>query len=101
VDTKLLSFDLFNSGKSIEEIAKERVLSANTIEGHLAHYIKLGELEATRLVEEEKLEKIAEYFEKAEDKSFGAAKSHFGEEVSYGELRIGLSYWEHENEQKN
>ena len=101
VDTKLLSFDLFKSGKSIEEIAKERALSANTIEGHLAHYIKLGELEATRLVEEEKLKKIAEYFEKAEDKSFGAAKSHFGEEVSYGELRIGLSYWEHENEQKN
>lgn len=94
VDTKLLSFELFNSGKSIEEIAKERALSANTIESHLAHFVKLGELEATRLVDEAKLKKIAGYFEKAEDKSFGVAKSHFGNDVSYGELRIGLSYWE-------
>ena len=98
VDTKLLSFELFKSGKSVEDIAKERALSANTIESHLAHYIKLGELEATRLVDEEKLERIADYFGKAEDKSFGTAKGHFGSEVSYGELRIGLSYWESKND---
>ncbi len=97
----MVSFELFNGGKSIDEIAKERALSANTIEGHLAHFIKLGELEATRLVHEEKLKKIADYFEKAEDKSFGVAKSHFGNEVSYGELRIGLSSWEYEKEKNN
>ncbi|WP_347839761.1 helix-turn-helix domain-containing protein [uncultured Draconibacterium sp.] len=96
-DTKLLTYELFVAGKSIDDIAKERALSANTIEGHLAHYIKLGELDATQLVDEEKLEKIAAYFEKTDDKSFGTAKGHFGNEVSYGELRIGLSYFESKN----
>ena len=37
---------------------------------------------------------IAAYFEEADDKSFGTAKGHFGNDVTYGELRIGLSYWE-------
>ncbi len=94
VDTKLLSFELFQGGKTIEEIAKERALTQNTIENHLAHYVKLGELEISRFLDDGKLRKITAYFEKAESKSFGEAKVHFGEEVSYGELRMALSYLE-------
>jgi len=93
-DTKTISFEMFQSGKTVAEIAKERSLTSGTIEGHLAHFIKLGKLEVTRLMEKKKLEKITSYFEKAEDKSFGTAKTHFGDEVSYGELRLGLSYLE-------
>uniref|UniRef100_UPI003216D70B helix-turn-helix domain-containing protein n=1 Tax=uncultured Draconibacterium sp. TaxID=1573823 RepID=UPI003216D70B len=94
VDTKKVSFDFFQSGKTIDEIAKERALTKNTIESHLAHYVKLGELDISQFLEEEKLKKITAYFEKAESKSFGEAKAHFGDEVDYGELRMGLSYLE-------
>ncbi|MCY1720407.1 helix-turn-helix domain-containing protein [Prolixibacteraceae bacterium Z1-6] len=93
-DTKKVSFEMFQSGKTMEEIAKERALSKNTIESHLAHFVKLGELEVTTFLEEAKLKKITAYFEKMENKSFGEAKAHFGDEVSYGELRMGLSYLE-------
>lgn len=93
-DTKTISFEMFESGKTVEEIAKERALTIGTIEGHLAHFIKLGRLEITRLMDKGKLEKITSYFKKAEDKSFGTAKIHFGDEVSYGELRLGMSYLE-------
>ncbi len=94
VDTKRVSFELFQSGKSLEEIARVRALTENTIENHLAHYVKLGELEVTKLIDRQKLKKITDYFEKAENKSFVEAKAHFGADVSYGELRMALSYLE-------
>lgn len=98
VDTKKVSFEMFQNGKTVAEIAKERSLSTGTIEGHLAHFVKLGKLEVTRLIEKEKLEIITAYFEKTDDKSLGKAKEHFGERFSYSELRIALSYLEREKE---
>lgn len=94
VDTKKVSFELFKAGKTVEEIAKERAFTTSTIETHLAHYVKLGELDVKRFLDEDKLKKITTYFEKAENKSFGEAKVYFGKEVGYGELRMGLSYLE-------
>jgi len=94
IDTKKISFDLFQSGKSVAEIAKERALTVSTIENHLAHYVKLGEIDVTILLDKEKLKKITLYFEKADNKSFSEAKVHFGDSVSYGELRMALSYLE-------
>jgi len=95
VDTKRLSFDLFLSGKNVDEIARERGLTTGTIEGHLAHFVRSGDLEITRLVDdEEKLKKIMDYFGQAENKNLGEAKNHFGSEASYGELRGVLNYME-------
>ena len=94
IDTKKVSFELFKSGKTVDEIAKERALSNSTIEGHLAHFVKIGELNVLQLIDEKKLKKILSYFESSEDKSFSTAKNHFGNEVTYGELRIALSYME-------
>ena len=94
IDTKKISFELYNEGKTIEEIAEKRALTFNTIENHLAYYVKIGKLDVHRFLDEEKLNKIVNYFRKAEDKSFGAAKTYFQDEVSYGELRMGLSYLE-------
>lgn len=49
-DTKAISYDLYRTGKSIDEIAKERELTIATIENHLAHYIKSGAIEINDLV---------------------------------------------------
>ena len=94
IDTKKESFDLFKSGKTIEEVAEERELTVGTVESHLAHFVRIGELSVKEIMSEEKLEKIVKYFKSSENKSFGEAKSFFGDEVSYGELRLGLSYLE-------
>ncbi len=93
-ETKKVSFDLFKSGKTIEEIAKERGLAVSTIESHLAHFVRLGELDVKQILSEEKLGKIVAYFKSAESKSLGEAKISFGDEISYSELRLGLSYME-------
>lgn len=94
VDTKKVSLELYQTGKTVAEVAQERELTTNTIESHLAHYIGLGELDVTLFLKEDKLKKITAYFKSTDDKSFGAAKMQLGEDVSYGDLRIGLSYLE-------
>ncbi len=43
-DTRLISYRLYQEGLSIKQIAERRSLKATTIEGHLAHYIRTGEL---------------------------------------------------------
>jgi hypothetical protein len=94
IDTKKASFDLFKSGKTIAEISHERGFAASTIEGHLAHYVGLGELDVKQFLSEEKLNKLVDYFKKVENKSFSEAKTHFGDEVSYGEMRMAVSHLE-------
>ncbi len=93
-ETKKLSFELFQLGKTVEQIAKERGLVETTIASHLAHYIKEGEIDVLQLLSKEKLDKIEEYFKNTDNKSLTSARETLGEDFSYGDLRMGLSYLE-------
>ena len=93
VDTKQESLDLLRQGKTIEEIAEERHLTLNTIFNHLTFFVAKGELEATDFVSQNKLDMISDYFSKHKDYALKPAKEYFGAAVSYGELRMGLSYY--------
>ena len=91
-DTKLVSLELLKKGKNIEEIATERELQVNTIEGHLAHFIGTGELDVFELLPTEKVEQGTEYFSKSKSESLSEAKNHFGDTFSFGELRMVLQH---------
>lgn len=93
-DTKLTSFNLFKEGKSIEEVAEERGLTSATIEGHLAHYVRTGELPVEKLVSSDKIDLITEYFESTEDYRLGPCKEVLDEEVSWGDIRFVLKHLE-------
>ena len=92
VDTKKVSFDLFKSGKSVEEIAQERTLTPNTIEGHLAHYISTGEIKIDELLDRNKAQLIIDQFHKLETTSMTPVKEALGDEVSYGEIRLVVAH---------
>ncbi len=49
-DTRLLSFNLYKEGKTVEQIARERDMAVSTIEGHLAHFVGTGELSVDEFV---------------------------------------------------
>ncbi len=98
-DTKKVTRELYESGKSIAEIAEERGLAPSTIEGHLAHFIGTGELDVLQFLNKDKLHKILTYFNNNESESLKEAKIHFGEDFSYGELKMGLKYWQLEKEE--
>jgi PIF1-like helicase/Helix-turn-helix domain/HRDC domain len=95
-DTKKLSFELFKAGKTIEEIALERGFAPSTIEGHLAMYVAIGEIDIFQLISKEKFEQISQYFQKSESKALGEAKTYLGDAYSYGELRLVMTYLEKE-----
>lgn len=92
IDTKLASFNLYKKGLSIAEIAQERGYVATTIEGHLAHYVKQGELDVFELLERSKVEEIEAYFNKNADAGRKEAKDFFGEKYSYTDLKMVRAY---------
>ena len=94
MDTKQISYELFKSGKSIPEIASERNFAASTIEGHLAHYVGLGELEISKFVESAKVKVIAAYVEKNRTTQINEIRSAIGESYSYSEIRFVIKYLE-------
>ncbi|MBV6440667.1 MAG: helicase [Haliscomenobacteraceae bacterium CHB4] len=91
-DTKKVSFDLFRAGKTVDEIAHERALVPGTIEGHLAHFVSLGELDIYTVMELEDVHEIVQFFHGNNTRSGSEAKAHFGEKYSYGKIKMVLQY---------
>lgn len=85
--TKRVSFDLFQSGKTIAEIAKERGLTKGTIIGHLTDFVGKG-IEATQLMDASKLAAIQDTLRENPTKSSAAIRAILGNNVEYHEIRI-------------
>lgn len=92
-DTKTKTLELFQAGKSVHEIAKERSLVPNTIEGHLSYFIGLGEIDIHKIVSASKVKELDAFFTENKSDNIIDAKKHFDEKYSYGELRMVFKYW--------
>ena len=93
-DTKKVSLELFQAGKTTAEIARERGLVEATVVSHLAHFVKEGELDVLQFLSQEKLDKIVAFFKSTNDRNLSVARNALGDDFSYGDLRMGLSYLE-------
>jgi len=89
-ETKSISLKLFKSGKSIEQIALERELNANTIFGHLASFIPSGEVQPTDLISELHYKELKEIIPKQTFENISDLKHQIEEKYSYGEIRLVL-----------
>ena len=83
-----VTFDLYTSGKTIPEIAKERSLVVGTIKAHLAEYVASGDIDITELMPEEKYLELRELMEKLTYSGFGDLKSQIDEKFSFAEMRL-------------
>lgn len=90
-DTKLLSFELYNEGKTLAEIAKERGLSLGTIEGHLAYYVSTQQLDVAKLVKANKIRNISDAVESQKTKSMATIREFLGKDYSFGEIKLVLA----------
>lgn len=99
-NTRSVTFDLFESGKSIEEIAEVRGLTEGTVTGHLAHYVKVGWVPISQFMEQEVAETIGGFLSELEVRSLGAAKAHFGDQYSYGQLHMAAAHLDWQEKQK-
>ncbi|AEA42856.1 helix-turn-helix domain-containing protein [Fluviicola taffensis] len=87
-NTYEITFELFEEGKTMEEIANERQLGLSTIEGHFAKLIQEEKIDISAVLDPKRISEIETYLEEAEGKSLGAIKDELGDKVTYGELKL-------------
>ncbi|MDR0262909.1 MAG: helix-turn-helix domain-containing protein [Sphingobacterium sp.] len=88
LDTKEISLEMFKDGMSIADIAVKRGMVAGTIYGHLINFVGT-EVEATELIEQEKLDRILGVIRANPDKSSSELKMLLGADIDYPDIKIG------------
>ena len=91
-DTKRASFDLYQAGKTIDEIALERGFTAGTIENHLSYFIETGEIDVFSIYPRKRMDPIISYLSENRQTPFAEIKAALGEDVTYSEIRAALKY---------
>ena len=90
-DTKQASFDLFEEGRTVEEVAQARGFTTNTIYGHLMPYLADGKIEAAQLVESDRIKQIKKAVAVHGESSLKTLKMALDESISYDEIRVVLT----------
>lgn len=96
-DTKKISLEMYRQGKSVNEIAQERMLQPGTIETHLLHFIREGDLEVDALISDEKYGKLQTKLKQKTYRSVSEIKYVLGDQFSYTEIRAVLNHMEFMN----
>jgi len=91
VDTKAVSFELYKAGKDVATIAKERGYTTGTIEGHLAYYVGMGDLDVNEFVSKEKQKLIADALLQNGTHSHSVLINNLPKDISFGELRMAIA----------
>lgn len=87
-DTKLVSYEMFSNGMSIEDIANERGLTRITIEGHLIDCLEKGmDLNLEKYVHTEYKDEILKAIEEIGTEKLKPIKEALPEDVSYFDIR--------------
>ena len=89
--TAEISFKMFKAGKSIDEIAEERGLVSGTIQGHLAQYVALKEIDILDLMQEDTLNIIKQCYDKGFQKS-SDIKAVISNDYTYSDIKLALAY---------
>ncbi len=92
IDTKKISLQMFEDGKDLGQIAKERGLSVSTVEGHMAHFIGRGELEIGEFLSQEQVGEILSKAEAIGSIRFPDLKIALENKYSYGQLKMALAH---------
>ena len=91
-DTRLQTYELYQQGMSIAEIAKQRNLKPATIENHLAAMVSVGQIDIDQVVEPQRQQQIMEAAGR-----FGGAytlsdiKAVLPPYVTYAEIKMTLA----------
>jgi hypothetical protein len=91
VPTKTITFNLFKEGKNITEIANERSLVPSTIESHLSHFVKSGEIDILEILDEDKVDQIQKALKENRGDTIIPVKKQLGDDVTFGEIRMVLA----------
>jgi uncharacterized protein YpbB len=83
-----ITLDLLHQGKTLEEIARERQLSTNTVNNHFVHLIKAEKIELEDVMEAERLAIIRDLLEGRVISSLTAIMEELDGLLSWDELKL-------------
>jgi hypothetical protein len=83
------SLELFNSGLSLDEVASARNLAVSTIQGHLAKFVRTGEIPVEKLVESSKIKAVESYIKSSTvPPTISEVRGVMGDGFSWTEIRF-------------
>ena len=94
VPSHILTFQLFEEGKTIPEIARDRGLVTETIYGHLAKFAEQGLLDLTRVFDKEKIKTFEKEFKKNSSvETLSDWKKILPNDFEFNEIRILMNHF--------
>jgi hypothetical protein len=89
IPTKEVSFNLYQQGMTVDQIAAERGFTKGTIIGHLTSYVKEGKVGLRALISSAHEKKIREFMEAhPEMEHFSEIKEALGTGIDYYEIKL-------------
>ncbi|MCP2037641.1 helix-turn-helix domain-containing protein [Chryseobacterium sp. HSC-36S06] len=96
VPSHVLTFQLFEDGRTIPEIARDRGLVTETIYGHLAKFAEQGLLDLTRVFDKEKIKTFEKEFKKnTPHETLSDWKKVLPNDFEFNEIRILMNHYNH------
>ncbi|MCW4450754.1 helix-turn-helix domain-containing protein [Kaistella sp. BT6-1-3] len=94
IPSHILTFQLFEEGKTIPEIARDRGLVTETIYGHLAKFADQGLLDLTRIFDKEKIKTFEKEFKKnSSAETLSDWKKILPNDFEFNEIRILMNHY--------
>ena len=95
IPSHILSFQLFEEGKTIPEIGKERGLVTETIFGHLAKFAEQGLLDLSRIFDQQKIKTFEKEFKNNSYETLNDWKKALPNDFEFNEIRLLLNHFNH------
>ena len=86
------TYQMFKAGNSVEEIAKIRNLTVNTIQNHLVNFVTVGMIKPNQLIDVRKIKTIIEIAKTQTISSLKSIKEELGDNYSYFEINVAIAY---------
>jgi hypothetical protein len=93
VPSQVLTFQLFEQGKTIGEISLERGLVKETVIGHLAKFAEQGLLDISRVITADKIKAFETEFYKNPHETLSEWKTALPNEFEFNEIRILINHY--------
>lgn len=93
VPSQVLTFQLFEQGKTIGEIALERGLVKETVIGHLAKFAEQGLLDIARVITSDKIKAFETEFYKNPHETLTEWKNALPSSFEFNEIRILINHY--------
>jgi len=98
VPSQVLTFQLFEQGKTISEIAMERGLVKETVIGHLAKFAEQGLLDIARVITSDKIKAFKEMFHRDPKENLTDWKAALPNDFEFNEIRILINHFTYQKE---